>query len=769
MIGLFSKRDREKHKIPRSIQDCIPIDRIWDNGICEVDKNKYSYTYKFTDINYYVASKEDKESMFLSYSELLNSFDPISECKITINLKKINKKDFEKEILLPFKEDGLDIYRKEYNDMLLDKAFNSNGMVKELYLTITTIKKDYEEAKNYFRRIGTELSSYFSKLGCKCSNIDANEKLRILHDVYRIGEEAFYNFDISNARKLGHSFKDYICPDSFSFKDDYFEMGDKFGRVLFLKDYANFIRDSMVSDLTDINQNMMISIDIKAIPINEAVKMLERILLGVESNITNWQRKQNANNNFSAVIPYDMEQSRNEARETLHDVTSRDQMLFEGSLTILLISDSKEKLDEISANLKSIGQRHLCQITNLKYQQLYGLNTVLPIGKKRIKVSRTLTTESLAALMPFKVQEIMDEKGIYYGENAISNNLIMVDKSKLLNQSAFLLGVPGSGKSFSAKELITFLALSTDDDILICDPESEYTPLVEALHGEAINISSTSNNHINAMMLEEGYGEGNPIAAKSEFILSLFEELLKKHGSGLGPIDKSIIDRCISIVYENFKGKENPTLLDLKKTLNEQPEEEAHNLALCLEIYSEGSLDIFAHQTNVNTNNRIISYDIHKLGQSLKTFGLLVITDAILNRVNQNYKKGKRTHIFIDEFHVMFKNEYSANFFNSVWRQFRKRNAYPTAITQNVEYLLSNVEASTMLSNSEFIVMLNQAHNDRQQLAELLNISEEQLSYIKDSDAGCGLIRYGSSLVPFKNHFPENTRLYKLMTTKPGE
>lgn len=769
MIGLFSKRDKEKHKIPKSIQGCIPIDRIWDNGICEVDKNKYSYTYKFTDINYYVASKEDKESMFLSYSELLNSFDPISECKITINLKKINKKDFEKEILLPFKEDGLDIYRKEYNDMLLDKAFNSNGMVKELYLTITTVKKDYEEAKNYFRRIGIELPSYFSKLGCKCSNIDANEKLRILHDVYRIGEEAVYNFDIANARKLGQSFKDYICPDSFSFKDDYFEMGDKFGRVLFLKDYANFIRDSMVSDLTDINQNMMISIDIKAIPINEAVKMLERILLGVESNITNWQRKQNANNNFSAVIPYDMEQSRNEARETLHDVTSRDQMLFEGALTILLISDSKEKLDEISANLKSIGQRHLCQITNLKYQQLYGLNTVLPIGKKRIKVSRTLTTESLAALMPFKVQEIMDEKGIYYGENAISNNLIMVDKSKLLNQSAFLLGVPGSGKSFSAKELITFLALSTDDDILICDPESEYTPLVEALHGEAINISSTSNNHINAMMLEEGYGEGNPIAAKSEFILSLFEELLKKHGSGLGPIDKSIIDRCISIVYENFKGKENPTLLDLKKTLNEQPEEEAHNLALCLEIYSEGSLDIFAHQTNVNTNNRIISYDIHKLGQSLKTFGLLVITDAILNRVNQNYKKGKRTHIFIDEFHVMFKNEYSANFFNSVWRQFRKRNAYPTAITQNVEYLLSNVEASTMLSNSEFIVMLNQAHNDRQQLAELLNISEEQLSYIKDSDAGCGLIRYGSSLVPFKNHFPENTRLYKLMTTKPGE
>ena len=525
----------------------------------------------------------------------------------------------------------------------------------------------------------------------------------------------------------------------------------------------------MVSDLTDINQNMMISIDIKPIPINEAIKLLERILLGVESNITNWQRKQNQNNNFSAVIPYDMEQSRKEARETLNDVTARDQMLMEGTLTILLVADTKEKLDELSENLKSTAQRHMCQVTSLKYQQLLGLNTVLPIGHKRIKAARTLTTESLAALMPFKVQEIMDKKGIYYGENAISNNLIMVDKSKLMNQSSFLLGVPGSGKSFSAKELITFLALSTDDDILICDPENEYTPLIDALHGEVIDISATSNNHINAMMLEDGYGEGNPIAAKSEFILSLFEQLLKKHG-GLGPIDKSIIDRCTSIVYEKFRDKkESPTLLDLKNVLNEQPEEQAHNLALSLEIYSEGSLDIFAHQTNVNTNNRIITYNIHKLGKSLKTFGLLVITDAILNRVNQNYKIGKRTHIFIDEFHVMFQNEYSANFFNSAWRQFRKRNAYPTAITQNVQYLLSSVEASTMLSNSEFIIMLNQATNDRLRLAELLNISEDQLSYIKDSDPGCGLIRYGSSLVPFVNKFPMNTKLYKLMTTKPGE
>ena len=769
MIKLFSK-DKEKHKAIKCIQDCIPINKIWDNGICEVEKNKYSYTYKFNDINYLIASDEDKESMFFNYCDLINSLDTTSETKITINLKKINKVNFEKQILLPFKEDGLDIYRKEYNDMLIDKAFNSNGMIKELYLTVTTYKKNYEEARNYFNRVGISFSTYFNKLGSKCSGINANEKLRILYDLYRLGEETNYNFDITSAMKLGHSFKDYICPNSFSFKDNYIEIGDKFAKVLFLKDYATSIKDKFVSDLTDINQNMMLSIDIKPIPLAEAIKILEKTLLGIESDITIWQRKQNANNNFSAVIPYDKEQARKEIKETLDDVTTRNQMLLEATFTILIIADTKEKLNEIEDSIKSIGQQHLCQIVPLTYQQFFGLNTVLPIGHKRIKAERTLTTESLAALMPFKVQEIMDKQGIYYGENAISNNLIMVDKSKLMNQSSFLLGVPGSGKSFSAKELITFLALSTEDDILICDSEGEYSPLIESLHGETIDISATSNNHINAMMLEEGYGEGNPIAAKSEFILSLFEELLRRDGRGLGPTDKSIIDRCTSLVYDKFKDKNIiPTLVDLRDTLKEQPEEEAKKLALCLEIYSDGSLDVFAHQTNVNTNNRIVSYNIHKLGQTLKTFGLLVITDAILNRVNQNFKKGKRTHIFIDEFHVMFQNEYSANFFNSVWRQFRKRNAYPTAITQNVQYLLESVEASTMLSNSEFIVMLNQATNDRLRLAELLNISEDQLSYIKDSDPGCGLIRYGSSLVPFENHFPKDTKLYKLMTTKPGE
>lgn len=767
-LSNLNKQEKEVFNIPKSVQEIIPIQRIWNDGIFLVGKNKYSLTYKFTDINYAVASREDKEAMFLDYSELLNSFDSGATTKITVALRRINKKNFEQEILLPFKEDGLDVYRKEYNQMLLDKAIDSNGMVREIYLTVSVFKKSYEEAKSYFRRIGGDIVSHLAKLGSKCIELDAQEKLRILHDFYRIGEEVNYNLDLKLLMQRGQNFKDYICPDGFSFKNDYFEMGNKFGRVLFLKEYASYIKDSMVAELTDMNKNMMMSIDIIPIPTDEAVKEVENRLLGVETNITNWQRKQNANNNFSAVIPYDMEQQRKEAKEFLDDLTTRDQRMMFANLTIVITSDTKEQLEADTETILMTGRKHLCQIVPLKYQQMDGLNTVLPIGVRNVKALRTLTTESLAVLNPFHVQEIQDKGGVYYGENAISHNLIMINKANLLNQSSFLLGVPGSGKSFSAKELIAFLSLSTDDDILICDPEGEYSALVKAMGGEVIGISASSKDHINAMDMTDGYGDGaNPVIDKSEFVLSLFEQLDKK---GLGPREKSIIDRCTALVYEDYhKTEKVPTLIDLRKKLLEQPESEASELALSLELFTDGSLNVFAHETNVNTNSRIVSYDIYKLGKQLKTMGLLVITDAMLNRVSDNYKKGKRTHIFIDEIHVLFENEYSSTFFNSAWRQFRKRNAYPTAITQNVEYLLASVDASTMLSNSEFIVMLNQASSDRQELAKLLNISEEQMSYITNSDAGCGLIKYGSSLVPFVNNFPKNTKLYTLMTTKPGE
>lgn len=764
----LSKQESNQFHIPRSVQQVIPIDMIWKDGIFKVGKDKYSKTFRFTDINYATASKEDKQSLFLEYSDLLNSFDSEAVTKLTIELRRLNTVDFEKDILLPYQNDELDIYREEYNNMLREKMTGTNGMVRELFLTISVFRKSIDEAASYFRRIETDLSSHLSRLGSKCTPLDAEEKLRLLHDFYRAGEETEFRFDLQDLMRKGHDFKDCICPDSFEFQDDYFKMGDRYGRVLFLKEYASYIKDNMITELTDLNQNMLMSIDIIPIPTDEAVREIENRLLGVETNITNWTRRQNAYNNYTAVIPYDMEQQRKETKEFLDDLTTRDQRMMFDLLTFAITAESKKELDTLTETVQTTARKHLCQLSILKFQQMDGLNTALPIGVRKIQVLRTLTSESLAVLHPFRVQEIMDKQGIYYGENTISHNLIMVNKEKLLNQSAFVLGVPGSGKSFSTKELIVFLALATKDDILICDPENEYSALVKALGGEVIHIAAGSEDHINAMDMVEGYGDGgNPIIDKSEFVLSLFEQLDKR---GLGPREKSIIDRCVGLVYREYqRGGKLPTLGVLREKLLEQPEKEAKELALSLELFTDGSLNAFAHKTNVDTTNRMIVYDIMDLGKQLKTMGLLVITDAMINRVTDNWRKGVRTHIFLDEFHVVFENEYSASFFNSAWRRFRKRNAYPTALTQNVEYLLDSVQASTMLSNSELVVMLNQAAQDRQKLAALLNISDEQMSYITNADAGCGLIKYGSALVPFVNRFPKDTKLYRLMTTKPTD
>ncbi|MCI9265044.1 MAG: TraE family protein [Oscillospiraceae bacterium] len=763
------KQDEERYAIPRKVQDVIPIRRIWPDGIFQVGA-KFSRTYKFSDINYLVASREDKEAMFLAYSELLNSLDSGATTKLTINNRRLNKANFEQSILMPMRGDQRDVYRKEYNQMLLDKATDANGIMQEKYVTITVAKKDIEEARSYFFRVGADLTARFAVLGSKCVELDAAERLRILHDFYRQGEEADFHFDLHSMMQKGHDVRDYICPDSIEKFSDHLKLGEKFCRVLFLKDYASYIKDSMVTELTDLNRNMMLSIDVIPIPTDEAVREVENRLLGVETNITNWQRKQNQNNNFSAVVPYDMELQRKESKEFLEDLTTRDQRMMFAVLTLVLTADSWKQLQSDTEMIQAIARKNMCQLATLKFQQIDGLNTVLPIGTRKIDAFRTLTTESLAVLMPFKVQEIQDRDGIYFGENAISHNLIMCNKENLLNQSAFLLGVPGSGKSFSAKELISFLMLNTEDDILICDPENEFAPLVEAMGsdiGTVINVSAGGKDRLNAMYMVEGYGENNPIVEKSQFIMSLVEQIDK---NGVGPQHKSIIDRCTAMVYqEAARNGSVPTLCTLREKLLEQPEPQAKEIALALELYTTGSLDIFGHPSTVNMDKRVVVFNIHDLGEQLKPAGLLVITDTMINRVTLNWKKGKRTHVFIDEFHVVFENENSGNFFNSAWRQFRKRNAFPTAITQNVEYLLNSVQASTMLSNSEFVVMLNQAPADREKLARLLNISREQMSYITNADAGCGLIKYGSTLVPFINRFPKDTQLYKLMTTKPGE
>jgi type IV secretory pathway VirB4 component len=763
------KQDKDGFILPKSVQDAIPIRRLWPDGIFQFG-SKFSKTIRFTDINYAIASKEDKTSMFLGYSELLNALDTGSTTKITINNKRLNRQNFEQEILIPRQDDYLDGYRAEYNSMLMNKVTDSsNSVVQERYVTLSVHRKNIEEARAFFDRVTADVTTRLSHLDAHSEELDAVERLRVLHDFYRTGEEAEYHLDLHDLMRKGRSFKDSICPDSLEFKKDHFVMGSKFGRVLFLKEYASYIKDSMISELTALNRTMMLSIDVIPVPTDEAVREMQNRLLGVETNVTNWQRRQNNNNNFSAVVPYDLEQQRKETREMLDDLTTRDQRMMFAVVTLVHLADSREELDSDTETLQSAARKHLCQLATLNWQQADGLTTALPLGLRRIDALRTLTTEALAVLMPFKAQEIRDQGGVYYGQNVISKNLIVANRKELLNGNGFVLGVSGSGKSFTAKEEIAGVALSTEDDIIVIDPESEYGPLIEGLGGEVVNISATSRNHINAMDMEQGYGDGeNPVVLKSEFLLSLCEQLV---GSGkLSAKEKSIIDRCTAGVYHDYirsgyRGAA-PTLKDFHAELLRQTEAEARDVALAIELFTEGSLNTFAKPSNVDTNSRILCYDIRDLGKQLLPVGMLVVLDSVFNRIIHNRKMGRNTWVYVDEIYLLFQHEYSANFLFTLWKRVRKYGACCTGLTQNVDDLLQSHTARTMLANSEFLVMLNQAATDRAELAQLLNISDNQLSYITNVDSGRGLIKCGSTIVPFMNTFPKNTRLYKLMSTK---
>lgn len=769
-LNQILKSEKEPFKVPSSVQDTIPIKKIWKDGTFQVG-NKFSRTFRFTDVNYSVAARDDQLAMFLAYCELLNALEIGATTKITINNRRMTKSSFARN-LIPHADDGLDEYRDEYNSMIMDAAIRGNGILQEKYITVSVIKKSYEEAKTFFSRVYTELASRFAALSSKLYEIEAVDRMRVFHDFFRIGQEESYHFDLKDLMKRGHSFTDAICPDSMTVKSDHIRIGKKYARVLYLQEFPSFLKDSMVSELCDINRNLMLSIDIIPIPTDEAVKEVERKLLGTETEITNWQRKQNKNNNFSAVVPYDLEQQRKESKEFLDDLTSRDQRMMFVTVTLVHVADSKKQLDTDTEALLSVARKHICQFQTLKYQQLDGLNTTLPYGLRKINALRTLTTESAAVFMPFQAQEINHPEGIYCGQNAISKNLLFVNRSSLLNGNGFVLGVSGSGKSFFAKDEIIQLVLRNQGDVIIIDPEREYDRLVRALGGEVINIAADSKNHINAMDMESEYADSeNPVLLKSEFILSLCEQLV---GSGkLSAKEKSLIDRCTQIVYRPFikrgcTGKV-PTLKDFHKELLKQPEPEAKDVALAIELFTDGSLDTFAKPTNVNTESSLICYDIRDLGKALKTVGMLVVLDSIYNRIVRNKKKGRPTYVFIDEIYLLFANEYSSNFLFEQWKRARKHNACYTGISQNIEDLLQSHTARTMLANSEFITLLNQAATDRIELAKLLGISETQLSYVTNADAGKGLLKCAGNIVPFENHFPKDTKLYKVMTTKPKE
>ena len=781
---LFKHRrsaERDAFSVPHSVQKSIPIKRIYQDGVFQVS-GKFSKTWRFFDVNYAVASPEKQRELFMTYCSFLNSLPIGATAKITLFNRQLNQKDFGRTLLMPMQGDRCDLYRNEYNALVLGKAAESNNLIQEKYITVSAEKKSVEEARAFFSRVGTDLTTGLSRMSSSVREITVNDRLRLLHDFYRPGEEQLFRFDLEDTIRKGHDFRDSIAPDCISFQKNHYELGDHVGRTLFLREYASFISDEMITELMDYPRNMMLSIDIIPVAMDEAVSISRKQIMAVDSDITRCRQRQNQNGNYDANIPYELELARSETKEFMDDLMSRDQRMMLALVTLTHLADNLEQLDQDTEALQAIGRARGCQFNILRYQQEDALNTVLPLGLKRIDATRTLTTECTAVLMPFKSQEIQDAGGIYYGVNAVSHNLIVCNRGNLLNGNGFITGVSGSGKSMAAKQEVSALALSTDHDIIIVDPEREYGELVRALGGEVITISAADPNgcHINALDLSEGYGDGKePLVMKSEFIMSLYEQLM---GSDkIEPQEKSIIDRSVGNIYreyiKNFQGQP-PTLKDLYDDLMKQVNPEAHRIALALELFTVGSLNVFSHQTNINTKSRILCFDIQDLGENLKSVGLLVMLDAIYNRVIQNRKQGKYTHVYIDEIYLFFANgsgsghsitNYSGEFLYKCWKRFRKYGATLTGITQNVEECLLSNTARMMFANSEFLLMLNQATTDREQLARLLGASDTQMSYVDNAPAGHGLIKVGGAIVPFANELPKNTELYRLMSTRPGE
>ena len=763
-----NRSERVPFKIPRSVQQSIPIQCIYRDGIWQVN-GKYSQTWRFADINYSLASYEDQRDMFASYCGVLNSLPTDAVTKITIYNRRLNSSDFQRSVLMQERGDTMDKYRREYNQVLIEKASASNNLIQDKYITVSVARKSADEARAFFHRVDADLSKNLGRLDSGAKALDAYERLRIFHDFFRPGEEQFYKFDLGETMRLGHSFKDCIAPDGMKFLADHFELGGKVGRVLFMRDYSSYIKDDMITSLADFPRPLVLSIDLLPVPTDEAVRDVQSQIMGIESDITRWQQRQNARNNFTAVVPYELEQQRAETKEFLDDLSTRDQRMVYANVTLLHMADS---LEQLNADTETLLSKSLCDFSILRYQQEDGLNTALPYGLRTITATRTLTTEAAASLMPFRVQEIQDTGGIYCGINAVSKNLLICNRKKLLNPHGFILGVSGSGKSFTMKEFITFIALASNDDIIIIDAEREYGDLVRALRGTVLEISPNSPHHINPLEITRGYGVGeNPVAMKSELLMSICEQQM---GEGqLGAFHKSIIDRCTASVYHEFiksGGKaRQPVLSDWRNEIKRQPEREAQELALASELFVEGSLNMFAHETNMDMESRIIAFDLYEMGDQLKPTALNVTMETIQNRVAANRLMGKYTWVFVDEVYLFFKYYYSAQFLYKAWKRFRKYGAALTAATQNVEECLRSETARLMFANSEFLVLLNQAATDRAELAKLLNISETQMSYVTGAEAGHGLLRIGGAIVPFANEFPRTGELYQLWNTTPTD
>ena len=772
-------RANRKDKKHQSAQDSIPFQRMFPDGICRVKDNYYTKTIQFQDINYQLNQNEDKTAIFESWCDFLNYFDSSIRFQLSFLNLSASQESFANSIVIPAQGDGFDDLRQEYTTMLQNQlAKGNNGLIKTKYLTFGIDADNYKSAKPRLERVETDILNNFKRLGVVAASLNGFERLRLMHDVFHIDEQQQFRFSWDWLPQMGLSVKDFIAPSSFEFaKGNSFGMGSKVGAVSFLQILAPELNDRMLADFLDMESSLIVTMHIQSVDQVKAIKTIKRKITDLDRMKMDEQKKAVRAGYDMDIIPSDLATYGAEAKKILQDLQSRNERMFLVTFLVLNTADNKQQLDNNVFQASSIAQKYNCQLTRLDFRQEEALMSSLPLGLNEIEIQRGLTTSSTAIFVPFTTQELFQtgKEALYCGLNALSNNLIMVDRKLLKNPNGLILGTPGSGKSFSAKREIINVFLTTNDDILICDPEAEYGALVERLgkQGQVIHISPTSTDYINPMELNLNYSDDeNPLSLKSDFILSLCE-LIVGGKDGLQPVEKTIIDRCVRLVYRDYLNNptpENmPVLEDLYNELRRQDEKEAQYIATALEIYVTGSLNVFNHRTNIDIHSRVVCFDIRELGKQLKKIGMLIVEDAVWNRVTENRAGGKSTRFYIDEMHLLLHEEQTAAYTVEIWKRFRKWGGIPTGITQNVKDLLSSREVENIFENSDYIYMLNQASGDRAILAKQLNISPHQLSYVTHSGEGEGLLFYGNTILPFVDRFPKDTELYKVMTTKLSE
>lgn len=776
-MGLFAdgfkelkKASEPLYKAPKSIQETIEIMAVAENGIFEVARNRYSKCYRFQDINYTTATEDEQIGIFERYCKFLNSLD--CNFKITVNNKNKNMIDLRNNILLAYCNDGYDNFRKIYNDIIEEKIREGRqGIEQERYLTITIERKNFEEAKAQFATLEATIHKAFIELGAEIIPLSGDERIKVLYDYYHLGDENSFNFSIKEAKKVGADFKNDLCNGMIKFFPDHFEDESKFCRALFIKKYPSSLSDRFINEITSLPVHTITSIDVVPVPKDLTTKTLQKKYLGIESDIIKQQRVRNKNNDFSTEISYAKRTEKREIEAIMDDVRENDQCLFYVGVTIIVMAESKKELDSICETIETIGKRNSCTIDTHYLKQREALNTALPIGVRQVETMRTMLTQSVAVLMPFNVQELNAVGGNYYGINQISKNINVGNRKGLINGNGFIFGVPGSGKSFFAKQEMGNVFLNTPDDVIVIDPMNEYFDIADTFGGAIVNLSAYTKNYVNPLAADLAHmnerGIRDVIADKSEFMLSLCDQLL---GNALNQKHHSIIDRCIRELYMRaWKVKKVPVMTDFYHILKSQKEMEAQELALSLELFVEGSLNIFNHQTNVDVDNRFTVYGIQDLGSQLAPVAMLVMMEAIQQRIIDNGKRGRATWLYIDECHVLLNSDYSATYLQQLWKKVRKQGGLCTGITQNVVDLLQNYIAMTLLSNSEFVALLKQANVDSAKLAEVIGVSDAQLQYVHNSPSGTGLLKCGSVVIPFDNQISKDSDLYKLYNTNIHE